>query len=243
MSPPTLEAVGLHRRFGRRVVVHDLALTVAQGEIVGLLGPNGAGKTTSFRMLAGLLPPHGGRVLLGGHDVTRLPLHRRARLGLGYLPQEASIFRQLTVAGNLDVALRALPGAERAQRRDALLDHFGLAHLANARAETLSGGERRRVEIVRAFAANPSILLVDEPFAGLDPIAAQAVAHELARLAQAGVGVLVTDHRVEHALRTCHRVDILVGGVRIFSGPPAEAVGDGEVQRNYLGASPPLTTH
>lgn len=230
-----LQAVGLHRRFGRRVVVQDLHLAVGLGEIVGLLGPNGAGKTTSFRMLAGLLPPHGGRVLLGTADVTRRPLWRRAQAGLGYLPQEASLFRALTVAGNLDVALRHLPAGERAARRATLLATFELTHLADTRGDRLSGGERRRAEIVRAFAAQPRVLLVDEPFAGLDPLAALGVAAQLRQLAQAGVGILLTDHRVQQAFQLCDRVDIMAGGVLLFSGTPTAAAADAQVRTLYLG--------
>ncbi|MCB9548634.1 MAG: LPS export ABC transporter ATP-binding protein [Myxococcales bacterium] len=230
-----LVAAGLQRRFGRRAVVRDLHLAVAAGEIVALLGPNGAGKTTTFRMLAGLLRPHGGRVLLGGADVTTQPLWRRARAGLGYLPQEASVFRDLTVAANLDVALRDLPPAERAARRDDLLQRFGLAALAGARAHTLSGGERRRVEILRALAARPRVLLVDEPFAGLDPRAAEDIAAQLRRMAAEGVAVVITDHRVRQAFQACDRVDILADGVVLFSGTPAAAAADARVRALYLG--------
>ncbi|MCB9551250.1 MAG: LPS export ABC transporter ATP-binding protein [Myxococcales bacterium] len=225
----------MHRRFGRRVVVHDLSLRVAPGEVVGLLGPNGAGKTTTFRMLAGLLRPHRGEIRLDGRDITRRPLWRRARAGLGYLPQQSSIFRRLTVAENVDAGLRHLPRAARAARRDALLADFGLAALAGARGETLSGGERRRVELVRAFAAAPRVLLVDEPFAGLDPRAAAGIADHLARLADRGVGVLLTDHDVRQALEVCARVYILAHGEVLGAGPPAVIRDDPNVRARYLG--------
>ena len=230
-----LVALGLHRRFGRRVVVHDLSIRVAPGEVVGLLGPNGAGKTTTFRMLAGLLRAHRGHVHLDGRDVTRHPLWRRARAGLGYLPQGPSIFRRLTVAQNIDAALRHLPRAERAAHRDALLADFGLDPLAHARGETLSGGERRRVELVRAFAARPTVLLVDEPFAGLDPLAAEAVARHLRRLAAQGVGVLLTDHDVRQALEACTRVYILAHGEVLAAGPSEQVRSDPTVVARYLG--------
>lgn len=232
-----LTAVGLHRRFRGRPVVHDLTLHVQPGEVVGLLGPNGAGKTTTFRMLTGLLRPHAGRVLLGGVEVTRWPLWRRARAGLGYLPQQPTVFRRLTVAGNVDAALarRGLDRAARAREVDALLARFGLAELSHARGETLSGGERRRVEIVRALAAGPGIILVDEPFAGLDPRAATGVADHLRRLASAGVGVLLTDHHARQALEACERIYILNRGVLLLEGTPAEVADDPRVRALYLG--------
>jgi lipopolysaccharide export system ATP-binding protein len=230
-----LFAIGLHRRFGRRIVVHDLSLHVAPGEIVGLLGPNGAGKTTTFRMLAGLLRPQRGEIRLDGGDITRAPLWRRARAGLGYVPQQASIFRRLTVAENIDAGLRHLPRAARTERRATLLRDFDLAPLATARGETLSGGERRRVELVRAFARAPRVLLVDEPFAGLDPRAATGIAEHLCRLAERGVGVLLTDHDVRQALEVCTRVYILAHGEVLGAGPPAVIRDDPSVRTRYLG--------
>ncbi len=224
-----LSAVGLHRRFGRRVVVHDLSIRVAPGEVVGLLGPNGAGKTTAFRMLAGLLRPHAGRVELGGADVTRWPLWRRARAGMGYLPQRPTVFRRLSVADNIGVA------TDDPSRRAALLEDFGLNDVASHRGATLSGGERRRVEIARALAAEPSVLLVDEPFAALDPKAASAVAERLRYLASVGVGVLLTDHDARQTLVACDRVYIVDSGVLLSSGTPDEVAADPRVRSAYLG--------
>lgn len=231
-----LRAQALGHRYGRRVVLQGLDLRVAPGEIVGLLGPNGAGKTTTFGLLTGLLRARTGAVHLGEHDITRWPLWRRARAGLGYLPQAPSIFRRLTVAENLDVALRRRPlsRADRAARRDGLLERHGLAHLAQARGDRLSGGERRRVEILRALAAEPSILLVDEPFAGLDPHAVVAVIGQLRRLAEGGVGVLLTDHRARQSLEACDRAYILADGKRLAAGTPESLSTNVDVRRRYL---------
>ncbi len=232
-----LTAIGLHRRFRRRTVVHDLSLRVAPGEVVGLIGPNGAGKTTTFRMLAGLLRPHRGTVALDGRDVTGWPLWRLARRGLGYLPQQPTVFRRLSVAANVEVGLRPrrLGAPERHRVRDALLTRFGLDALRDARGETLSGGERRRVEVVRALAAGPRILLVDEPFAGLDPRSAAGVADALRDLARAGVGVLLTDHDVRQTLEACDRVYILNAGTLLMEGAPDRIVADERARALYLG--------
>ncbi len=224
-----LSAVGLHRRFGRRVAVHDLSLRVEPGEVVGLLGPNGAGKTTAFRMLAGLLPLHAGQVRLDDVDITRWPLWRRARRGLGYLPQRPTVFRRLSVRDNLAVA------NDDPARRATLLDTFGLRDLADDRGATLSGGERRRVEIARAFAADPRILLVDEPFAALDPKSAATVAEHLRLMADAGVGVLLTDHDARQTLVACDRVYIVDRGVLLLEGTPDEVAADPRVRDAYLG--------
>ncbi len=232
-----LQTLGLHRRFGRRVVVHDLSLAVAPGEIVGLLGPNGAGKTTTFRMIAGLLRPHRGEVRLDGRDVSRRPLWRRARAGLGYLPQQGSIFRRLTVAENVAAGMGHRPRGERRAAVEALLERFGLGALAAARGETLSGGERRRVELVRALAAEPRVLLVDEPFAGLDPLAVAAVAEHLRYLAAGGLGVLLTDHDVRQALEVCARVYILADGQVLGAGSTADVRQDPVVRARYLGTT------
>jgi lipopolysaccharide export system ATP-binding protein len=227
-----LEARGLRRRFGRRFVVEGVSLTLGPGEIVGLLGPNGAGKTTTFRMLTGLLAPHGGEVRLGENDVTRWPLWRRARAGLGYLPQEASIFRRLTVRENLEVALEA---AGEVADPLALLRTFGLSALAGARGETLSGGERRRTELLRCLAARPRLLLCDEPFSGLDPKAAEQMAGHLRALADTGVGVLLTDHDVRQTLEVCDRLYIVAAGNVLLHGTPAEIAADEKAQSLYLG--------
>jgi lipopolysaccharide export system ATP-binding protein len=240
-----LVAEGLVAELGRRWwpprpprrVVNGLSLRVGPGECVGLLGPNGAGKTTTFRMLTGLLQPAEGRVRLDGADLTAWPLWRRARAGLGYLPQGASIFRRLTVTENLALALeRHLPDRQaRLTEASALLAAHGLTHLAQARGDRLSGGERRRVEIVRALAARPRVLLVDEPFAGLDPPAVSGVVQTLRGLVAEGVGVLLTDHHARHALEACDRIYILADGLALFAGTPAAAVADAQVQARYLG--------
>jgi lipopolysaccharide export system ATP-binding protein len=234
-----LEARGLKRRFGRRFVVDGVSLTLGPGEIVGLLGPNGAGKTTTFRMLTGLLAPHGGDVRLGENDVTRWPLWRRARAGLGYLPQEASIFRRLTVRENLEVALAAVDAPADPVE---LLRTFGLSALAEARGETLSGGERRRVELLRSLAARPRLLLCDEPFSGLDPKAAEQMAVHLRALADDGVGVLLTDHDVRQTLEVCDRLYIVAAGTVLLHGTPAEIAADEKAQSLYLGTRFPAPT-
>ncbi len=232
-----LVAVGLHRRFGRRVAVHDLSLRVDPGEVVGLLGPNGAGKTTVFRMLTGLLRPHGGEVRVGGVDVTQWPLWRRARAGLGYLPQRATVFRRLTVAENITVGLDQGDASERkpGPRLQALVDAFGVGHLSDARGATLSGGERRLVEIARALAARPRILLVDEPFAALDPKAGKVVSQHLRRLATEGVGVLLTDHDAQQTLVACDRAYILNRGELLLEGTPREVATDRRARDAWLG--------
>lgn len=236
-----LTAHDVRRRFGKRTVLAGVDLQVEAGTVHGLLGPNGAGKTTLFRILAGLLRPHGGRVEIGGVDVTGWPLWRRARAGLGYLPQGPSVFRHLSARGNVMVGLRHLPRRERPAAADALLSRFGLTALADARADRLSGGERRRIEIVRALAAGPRCLLVDEPFAGLDPLAADAMRAHLQALAGAGVAVVITDHRVSQAFKACARVDIIDGGDVLFSGTPTQARADARVRDRYLGSSPPAS--
>ena len=243
MTHPTpLAAVGLRRAFGRRLAVRDLSLRVGAGEVVGLLGPNGAGKTTTFRMLCGALRPHAGHVELTGQDVSRWPLWRRARAGLGYLPQGATIFRRLTVAQNLRAGLarRKLSPAQQSDAVDALLHQLGLTQLRDARGDTLSGGERRRAEIGRALAAQPAVLLVDEPFAGLDPAVRHALAAHLRQLASEGVGVLLCDHDAQQSFLTCDRVYILTDGELLAEGPPAEVAADPRVRAAYLGERHPV---
>lgn len=230
---PVLEGRGLQRSFGGRRVVAGVDLQVSPGEVVGLLGPNGAGKTTAFRILAGLLDPDGGTVWLDGQDVTAWPLPRRARAGLGYLAQVPTVFRGLTVAQNVRLALEArrVP----AQRALPLLEEAGLGHLAQARAETLSGGERRRLEIARCLAQEPRVLLMDEPFAGVDPVAVADLQARVRGLAAAGLAVLLTDHAVREALGVCDRAIVLDGGVVQRAGTPQEVVADERVRARYLG--------
>ncbi len=228
-----LEARGLYKSFGGRPVVRGVDLRVEPGEVVGLLGPNGAGKTTVFGMLAGLLRVDAGEVWLGGHVVTAMPLHARARRGLGYLAQTPSVFRGLTVRGNVELALEA-----RGRSRDgarALLDRAGLSHLASARAETLSGGERRRLEIARCLAGEHRVLLLDEPFAGVDPVAVQDLQRRVAALAEDGLAVLITDHAVREAMGICHRVLVLDEGMVQCAGSPEEVAADPHVRARYLG--------
>lgn len=234
-----LRAERLRRRFGHHVAVDGLDLEVNPGEVVGLLGPNGAGKTTSFRMLAGLLRPDEGCVSLDGEDVTAWPLWRRARRGLGYLPQEPSLFRRLTVAQNVEVALQA---ARRPEPAHALLEAFGLGPLADRLGARLSGGERRRAELVRCLAAGPRLLLFDEPFSGLDPLASQQIAGHLRSLATAGLGVLLTDHDVRQTLDVCDRLYIVAAGIVLRHGSPAEVAADDRARALYLGSavSPPV---
>jgi len=233
-----LVATGLRATSRGRVLVDDVALELAPGEVVGLLGPNGAGKTTTFRMLAGIRPARGGRIELAGRPITSLPLHRRARLGLGYLPQESSIFRDLSVAANLEVALElaGVPARQRRERIEALLIEFHLHALAAQPARTLSGGERRRLEIARAVAAEPRFLLLDEPFAGVDPIAVYDLQRLVTSLANRGLGILITDHNVRATLSSVQRAYILAQGRVIAAGTPETLASDEQVRRIYLGA-------
>jgi lipopolysaccharide export system ATP-binding protein len=235
---PTLRTQGLTKSFGSRTVVRNVDLDVASGEIVGLLGPNGAGKTTTFGMVVGLTAPDRGRVLLDATDVTHDPMYIRARKGIGYLPQEASIFRGLTVEQNIRAILETLPisGAERHQRLRELLDELSLTPLAKSKAYTLSGGERRRVEITRALVNRPKFMLLDEPFAGIDPIAVSEIQKIIAHLRRRGIGVLVTDHNVRETLKITDRAYIVHDGVIFRSGTPASLAGDDDVKRIYLGA-------
>jgi lipopolysaccharide export system ATP-binding protein len=234
----TLTTRDLTKSFGGRTVVRGVNLEVASGEIVGLLGPNGAGKTTTFSMVVGLTPPDSGRVLLDGTDVTDDPMYIRARKGIGYLPQEPSIFRGLTVEQNIGAILETLPldGAARRTRRRELLDELGLTPLAKAKAYTLSGGERRRVEITRALVISPKFILLDEPFAGIDPIAVTDIQKIIFHLKARGIGVLITDHNVRETLRITDRAYIVHDGVIFHSGTPAGLAADEEVKRIYLGA-------
>jgi len=232
-----LVAKGLRKVYRRRAVVDAVSVSIAPGEVVGLLGPNGAGKTTSFYLILGLVPPDAGRVLLDDHDITDLPMYLRARRGIGYLPQEASIFRRMTVQENLLAILetRDLDGDEARQRCDELLREFGLEKVAHAPGYAVSGGERRRAEIARAVASDPRFILLDEPFAGIDPIAVSDLQRVVIRLKEKGIGALITDHNVRETLQITDRAYIISDG-RIFRhGTPSELAGDAEVRRVYLG--------
>lgn len=233
----SLKTEKLVKSFKQRVVVSDLSLSLDAGEVVGLLGPNGAGKTTAFYMVLGLARPDSGRVLLNGDDITFFPVHQRARRGIGFLPQEPSIFRKLTVEENILAILEAvgLPAPERAGRAQALLRELNIAHLANSRAYTLSGGERRRVEITRALATDPSFMLLDEPFAGIDPIAVYDIQAIIGQLKDRGIGVLITDHNVRETLQIVDRAYIIHEGQILLSGTAAELAADERAREIYLG--------
>ncbi|MCY4078118.1 MAG: LPS export ABC transporter ATP-binding protein [Acidobacteria bacterium] len=234
----TLRTAKLTKSYGGRTVVREVSLDVRSGEVVGLLGPNGAGKTTTFYMVVGLTAPDTGRVLLNGRDVTGDPMYLRARKGIGYLPQEPSIFRGLTVEQNILAILETL-GLSRSERRARvaeLLAELNLTSLARASAHTLSGGERRRVEITRALVVSPSFMLLDEPFAGIDPIAIGDIQAIIFHLKARGIGVLITDHNVRETLRITDRAYIVHDGVVFRSGTPAALAADEEVKRIYLGA-------
>jgi lipopolysaccharide export system ATP-binding protein len=232
-----LRAEGLVKSYRGRRVVDGVSFHVAPGEVVGLLGPNGAGKTTSFNMVVGLVTPDGGRVSLGDADLTRLPMHRRARLGVGYLPQEASIFRRLTVRENFTGVLEALGvgRAERAARAQALLAEFRLETVAESLGEQLSGGERRRAEVARSLLSSPRYILFDEPFAGVDPIAVGELQRLIGSLRDRGIGVLITDHAVREALGICNRAYILSSGAILEAGTPVEIAGSAKARAVYLG--------
>ncbi len=234
----TLAATKLSKAFRRRQVVHDVSLELDRGEVVGLLGPNGAGKTTSFYMLVGLINADGGSVALDDHDITELPMHARARLGLGYLPQEPSVFRKLSVEQNLLAVLEARPGLSHTERRlraTELLRDLGIIHLHDTPAMALSGGERRRLEIARALAVEPRFMLLDEPFAGVDPIAVNEIKKIVGHLRERRIGVLITDHNVRETLDICDRAYIINEGEVIAHGSPDELLQNGEVRAVYLG--------
>ena len=232
-----LSVVSIAKSYDKRTVLSDVSLSVGRGEVVGLLGPNGAGKTTCFYSIMGLVKPDSGRIMLDGADITGLPMYRRAILGLGYLPQETSIFRGLTVEQNISSVLElAEPDkAQRAERLEFLLDEFGLTKLRSAAAMALSGGERRRCEIARALAATPSIMLLDEPFAGIDPISIADIRDLVKDLKQRQIGVLITDHNVRETLDIVDRACIIYDGRVLFAGRPQELVADENVRRLYLG--------
>nr|WP_268245900.1 LPS export ABC transporter ATP-binding protein [Deinococcus metalli] len=233
-----LSAQGLGKTFGRRTVVRNVSFTVQPGEIVALFGPNGAGKTTTFYMVVGFIRPGAGRITLGDRDLTRLPMHERARLGLGYLPQEASAFRKLTARDNLLAILeyQKLPRAEQEVRADALLAEFGLTHLAGSYAYQLSGGERRRLELARALTTDPDYLLLDEPFTGVDPKSIRDIQRLIRELRdRRGIGVFITDHNVRETIALTDRVYLMFDGDVKFEGTPASFAQDEDVRRHYLG--------
>ncbi|MCR9109568.1 LPS export ABC transporter ATP-binding protein [Marivita sp. XM-24bin2] len=229
----------LRKSYKKRVVIRDVSLEVHRGEVVALLGPNGSGKTTSFYAIAGLVNPEGGQVLIDGQDVTYLPMYRRARMGIGYLPQEMSIFRGMSVEDNISAILDiSQPDRhKRRERLEELLGEFSIEHLRRAPALALSGGERRRVEIARCLAADPKYLLLDEPFAGVDPISVGDIRHLVADLKKRGIGVLITDHNVRETLEIVDRAYILHDGKVLMSGSPDEVVRNENVRRVYLGDS------
>jgi lipopolysaccharide export system ATP-binding protein len=233
-----LQAQGLAKRYRSRQVVKDLSLEVSSGEVVGLLGPNGAGKTTAFYMIVGLVPCDAGTILVNDQNVTRLPVHRRAKLGIGYLPQEASVFRKLSVEDNIRAILETRPdltAAERDQQVDALLEELHIGHIRTGMGQSLSGGERRRVEIARALAANPLFILLDEPFAGVDPLSVLDIQRIIRHLSARNIGVLITDHNVRETLGICSRAYIVSGGVALASGTAEEILANQQVREVYLG--------
>jgi lipopolysaccharide export system ATP-binding protein len=234
-----LEVISIAKSYDKRAVLTDISLNVAKGEVLGLLGPNGAGKTTCFYSIMGLVKPDSGRILMDGEDVTKLPMYRRAILGLGYLPQETSIFRGMTVEQNINCVLELVEpdAATRAGELERLLDEFGLTQLRASAAMALSGGERRRCEIARALAAKPSIMLLDEPFAGIDPLSINDIRELIRDLKARGIGVLITDHNVRETLDIVDRACIIYGGQVLFAGSPQELVADQNVRRLYLGES------
>jgi len=240
-----LRARALTKSYGRRVVVQHVDLEIRTGEVVGLLGPNGAGKTTTFYMVVGLARPDSGQVFLGNQEITHLPMYLRAREGIGYLPQEASVFRRLTAEQNVLAVLenRGMPPGERHARTRELLEELGISHIAKQPAYTLSGGERRRLEICRALATDPSFILLDEPFAGIDPLAVLDIQKIIAHLKDRGIGVLITDHNVRETLKITDRAYILREGEVFRAGTPGELASDEEVRRVYLGEAFRLDDH
>jgi lipopolysaccharide export system ATP-binding protein len=233
-----LEALGIAKRFRMRDVVKGLSLSIESGDVVGLLGPNGAGKTTAFYMIVGLIRCDRGNIVLNGQDITRLPVHRRAQLGLGYLPQEASVFRKLSVANNIRAILETRAELSRAERQallEELLEELHIGHVRDSLGLSLSGGERRRVEIARALAAEPKFILLDEPFAGVDPISVLDIQRIIRHLRQRGIGVLITDHNVRETLGICRHAYILNDGELMASGTPDEVLANKSVREVYLG--------
>ncbi|MFT3792594.1 MAG: LPS export ABC transporter ATP-binding protein [Rudaea sp.] len=233
-----LNAIGLQKSYKGRAVVRDFDFTLEQGEIVGLLGPNGAGKTTTFYMVVGLVGADAGRITLDEHDITAMPMHVRARLGVGYLPQEPSVFRRLTVEENVLAILELRDDLDADGRRrelEALLDELQIAHIATSKGQSLSGGERRRVEITRALAAKPRFMLLDEPFAGIDPISVDGIQRIVLQLKQRGIGILITDHNVRETLGICDRAYIMSDGAVLAKGSPEDVLANKQVREVYLG--------
>jgi lipopolysaccharide export system ATP-binding protein len=232
-----LAAEDLMKSYRRRCVVRGVSLHIDRGEVVGLLGPNGAGKTTLFRMVLGLEPPDRGRILLDGESIAHLPMYRRARRGISYLPQEPSVFRKMGVADNLRAVLqlRGVRGPDAAARTSSLLREFQIDHLAESRADTLSGGERRRLEIARALSLEPAFILLDEPFAGIDPKSRADIQEIISHLRRRGIGVLITDHNVRETLQITDRAYIINDGMILYSGSPEDLTSDALVRKVYLG--------
>lgn len=232
-----LETRGLIKRYSGRIVVNDVSVTIERQTIVGLLGRNGAGKTTTFRMIMGMIVPNGGSVVFQGRDITKLPMYRRARLGIGYLSQEPSIFQRLSVRDNLLAILETMSigRSERCERAERLIERFALTEVAGSQGRFLSGGERRKLEIARAMVTNPSLVLLDEPFSGVDPIAVEDLQQEIRGLVASGVSILVTDHNVERTLEVVDKAYIIDHGKVIGAGPPAEIIRNELVRKSYLG--------
>ena len=239
LNTTLLETSGLVKHYSGRVVVNEVSITIERQSIVGLLGRNGAGKTTSFRMIIGMITPSSGSVIFEGNDITKLPMYKRARLGMGYLSQEPSIFQRLSVRDNLLAILEtmSLRRSERFQIADALIERFGLSEVAKSQGRFLSGGERRKLEIARAMVSRPSLILLDEPFSGVDPIAVEDLQHEIHRLVDAGVSILITDHNVERTLEVVDKAYIMDHGRVIGAGPPAEIIKNETVIKSYLGST------
>jgi lipopolysaccharide export system ATP-binding protein len=235
--PSILKANNLTKQYSKRAVVDGVSVSVKQGEIVGLLGPNGAGKTTTFYMITGMVKPNSGEILLDGSDISLEPMYKRARLGIGYLPQEASIFRKMSVYQNIYSVLEfmAMDRSEREDKANELMKEFGITHIASSKGFVLSGGERRRTEIARAIASDPKFILLDEPFAGIDPIAVEEIMKIVAKLRNKGIGVLITDHNVHETLSIVDRGYILIEGKIFRQGTSEELAGDEMVRKLYLG--------
>ncbi|NCP45853.1 MAG: LPS export ABC transporter ATP-binding protein [Flavobacteriales bacterium CG18_big_fil_WC_8_21_14_2_50_32_9] len=232
-----LRAENIFKKYGDRTVVNNVSVEVKQGEIVGLLGPNGAGKTTSFYMIVGLVHPNEGKIFLDDVDITKLPMYKRAQMGVGYLPQEVSVFRKLSVEDNISAILEMmnLTKAQQKEKLEALIEEFGLGHVRKNLGDNLSGGEKRRTEIARALASDPSFILLDEPFAGVDPIAVEDIQHIVAKLKNKNIGILITDHNVQETLSITDRAYLLFEGSILKAGTAEELASDEQVRRVYLG--------